>query len=243
VQANFTPNIPQRNENIVPATSPSKSFYLVVDEVIALSGRGTVVTGQLIGDRLQRGDAAYLIKGNGETHSTVVMAIGMPSAETFGQRSNDTAEIGEMVGLLLRGIFQKEVSKGDVISATEKLPENVTVSANTQSVPAAKRTDGEIEALVEPMSVKELIVFLKELKAKEEFDYCWILLLAKLRENNYSKFEAADVITAFADDRIGSQSKVDIAGAMIMSSGNAEGHLPVLMAAGQQYCIRTFGKA
>jgi len=124
-----------------------------------------------------------------------------------------------------------------------------TVNQSSKEEKTAKQTtrfdekkDSNDEAIVSSMSVKEMIVYLSGLKSKKDFDRNWISLLGKLGENGYDKFEMADVVNAFADDRIGSQNKSDIVFAMAMSS-NAESMLSIIIVAGQQYCIRTFGSA
>ena len=93
------------------------SFYLLADDVHSVTGRGTVVTGQVQGGRIKCGDTAYLIKNNGEIIDTKINGIGDLTLKSLAQ---NVAEVGETVGLLLRGIFQDEVDKGDFISATKK---------------------------------------------------------------------------------------------------------------------------
>jgi len=101
----------------------------------------------------------------------------------------------------------------------------------------------ELKETVSLMSVTEMIGFIKELKNKEAFDLTWILLLGKLLQNNFNKFDVADIVTEFADERIGSQSRDDITTAIAISGGTEDMLVPFLLMARQQYSIRKFGIA
>jgi len=100
-----------------------KSFYLLVNDVHVSIGRGTVVIGHVQGGSIKYEDTAYLIKNNGEIINTKI--LGISSTQTLDLFVQSVAEVGERVGLLLRGIIQEDVNKGDFISATRKLPDHV----------------------------------------------------------------------------------------------------------------------
>ncbi|MEM1129266.1 MAG: EF-Tu/IF-2/RF-3 family GTPase [Pseudomonadota bacterium] len=93
------------------------AFFLTVEDVFSISGRGTVVTGTIEGGPLKVGDRVFIVKPDGTAVSTIITGI-----ESF-RNASDEAQPGEEVGLLLRGIARDEVARGDTISHTPSLPE------------------------------------------------------------------------------------------------------------------------
>jgi hypothetical protein len=114
---------PITDEKPEPPTESVGAFYMPVEDVFVVTGRGTIATGQIQGGSVKNGDTAYIIKNGGQTIQTKIMSI-----EAFGKKG-DTAGIGDNAGLLLRGIARNDVAKGDVISATEKLPADAITPA------------------------------------------------------------------------------------------------------------------
>ncbi|MDR2564788.1 MAG: hypothetical protein LBC97_01770 [Bifidobacteriaceae bacterium] len=203
-------------------------------------GRGAYAIGVVKGASIASGDSAFILKRGSEPIATVIMEI-RDHVETPSHR--EQGAVGDRVALLLRGVRASEVAQGDVISATETEQTGIRDQqpAPARSAGGPTRSADELKGLVGSMSMDELIAFIKGLTSEEEFVGAWLMLLGKLQEHGYNKFEAATVLTEFAGERIGSQSTSDIAGALVMSSGNAEPHLPLLLVAGQQYQTRTFG--
>ena len=93
-----------------PVRDYGSPFLMPVEDVFAIGGRGTVVTG-----RVQRGvlrpGATVEIVGMGDGREVVVTSI-----EAF-HRLVDEARAGENVGLLLRGVKREEVARGMLVSA------------------------------------------------------------------------------------------------------------------------------
>ncbi len=68
-----------------------------VENVLTITGRGTVVTGAIERGRVRSGDAVEVI-GLGATVASVVTGV-----ETFG-KTMERAEAGDNAALLLRGV-------------------------------------------------------------------------------------------------------------------------------------------
>ena len=91
---------------------PSDSFFrMTIQDVFAIRGRGTVVTGQVESGTLQVGDVVK-VETQGDTIETLVTSI-----EMF-RRSIDQASAGEHVGVFLRDVAKDDVQRGDVLMGT-----------------------------------------------------------------------------------------------------------------------------
>ena len=92
-----------------PARNNDLPFLMAVEDVMTISGRGTVVTG-----RVERGQLAVNtpveIVGIRPTQQTTVTSI-----ETF-HKQMDECEAGDNTGLLLRGINRTDVERGQVVA-------------------------------------------------------------------------------------------------------------------------------
>ncbi|MEV4755458.1 elongation factor Tu [Micromonospora sp. NPDC049559] len=99
----------------VPPRELEKPFLMPIENVLTISGRGTVVTGAVERGTLRPGEAVEVV-GLGPTLSTV--AIGL---ETFG-RSLEVAQAGDNAAVLLRGVKRDQVQRGQVVA----LPGSVT---------------------------------------------------------------------------------------------------------------------
>jgi elongation factor Tu len=93
----------------VPQRILDGPFLMPVENVMTISGRGTVVTGAVERGVLQVGEAVEII-GLGGTLSTVVTGL-----ETFG-KSLPRAEAGDNAAILLRGIKRGQVRRGQVVA-------------------------------------------------------------------------------------------------------------------------------
>lgn len=85
-------------------------FRLVVQTTSEIYGRGTVVEGVIEKGSVRTTDEVTITKKDGTSFPAVVSGI-----ELF-RKILDYAEEGDKVGLLLRGISRKDVSKGDVVT-------------------------------------------------------------------------------------------------------------------------------
>ncbi|TDU91060.1 elongation factor Tu [Kribbella voronezhensis] len=93
----------------VPDRELGEPFLMPIENVLTISGRGTVVTGAVERGSLRVGDAIEVV-GLGPTVASV--AIGM---ETFG-KSLESAEAGDNAAVLLRGVKRDEVRRGQVVA-------------------------------------------------------------------------------------------------------------------------------
>ncbi|TDD28612.1 elongation factor Tu [Kribbella turkmenica] len=98
-------------DSYVPAPDRElgEPFLMPIENVLTISGRGTVVTGAVERGSLKLGDAVEVV-GLGPTVTST--AIGM---ETFG-KSLESAEAGDNAAVLLRGVKRDEVRRGQVLA-------------------------------------------------------------------------------------------------------------------------------
>ncbi|MEW1657239.1 elongation factor Tu [Streptomyces sp. NPDC093707] len=93
----------------VPERYVDAPFLLSVENVLTITGRGTVVTGAVERGTVRCGDQVAVL--GGETVHTVVTGV-----ETFG-KPMEAAQAGDNVALLLRGLHRAQVRRGDVVAA------------------------------------------------------------------------------------------------------------------------------
>ena len=82
-------------------------FYLVIEDVFSITGRGTVVTGRIQKGQIHIGESVTLLRTNAQIEVTGI--------EQF-RKVMDSASEGDNVGLLLRGVGRDEVVSGDVLT-------------------------------------------------------------------------------------------------------------------------------
>jgi elongation factor Tu len=92
----------------IPARILDRPFLLPIENVLTITGRGTVVTGVVEQGSVRVGDRVEVV-GFGETLSTVATGL-----ETFG-RTMDHAEAGDNTAVLLRGVRRDQVRRGQVL--------------------------------------------------------------------------------------------------------------------------------
>jgi elongation factor Tu len=93
----------------VPARYTGAPFLLPVENVLTITGRGTVVTGAVERGRVRVGDTVEVV-GLGAGLTAVVTGV-----ETFG-KPMDRAEAGDNAALLLRGVRRHQVRRGQVVA-------------------------------------------------------------------------------------------------------------------------------
>ena len=81
-----------------------------VEDVMSITGRGTVATGRVERGHLDLNDEVEIVGIKPETSKTVVTGM-----EMF-RKSLDYAEAGDNVGLLLRGVERDGVERGQVLA-------------------------------------------------------------------------------------------------------------------------------
>ncbi|MFE7466101.1 elongation factor Tu [Streptomyces sp. NPDC057499] len=101
----------------MPVRYTDAPFLLSVENVLTITGRGTVVTGAVERGTVRTGERVSVL-GADRDIDTVVTGL-----ETFG-KPMESAQAGDNVALLLRGVERGRVRRGDVVAA----PGSVTPS-------------------------------------------------------------------------------------------------------------------
>ena len=91
-----------------PARDNEKPFLMAVEDVMTISGRGTVATGRVERGQLNLNEPVEIV-GIKETQNSVATGI-----EMF-RKSMDYCEAGDNVGILLRGIKREQIERGQVL--------------------------------------------------------------------------------------------------------------------------------
>ncbi|MFF1650309.1 elongation factor Tu [Streptomyces sp. NPDC058240] len=94
----------------MPVRYTDAPFLLSVENVLTITGRGTVVTGAVERGTVRTGDRVSVL-GPDPDIETVVTGL-----ETFG-KPMESAEAGDNVALLLRGVERDRVRRGHVVAA------------------------------------------------------------------------------------------------------------------------------
>lgn len=92
-----------------PARETDKPFLLAIEDVMTISGRGTVVTGRVERGTAKLGDEVEIV-GIKDTQKTVITGL-----ESF-RKTCDFVQAGDNVGVLLRGINRDQVQRGQVLA-------------------------------------------------------------------------------------------------------------------------------
>ncbi len=93
-----------------PERPIDQPFLMPIEDVMTISGRGTVVTGRVERGQLKVGDEVEIVGLSTERKKTTVTGV-----EMF-RKTLDSAEAGDNIGALLRGIQREEVERGQVLS-------------------------------------------------------------------------------------------------------------------------------
>jgi len=97
------------NKLPLPQRPIQKPFLMPIEDVFAITGRGTVVTGRIDQGVVKINDEISIIG-----HKPIPK-IGVTGIEMFNKLL-DYAEAGENVGILLRAIKREDVCRGDVLA-------------------------------------------------------------------------------------------------------------------------------
>jgi len=92
-----------------PVREMDKPFLMPVEDVFAIKGRGTVVTGRIERGTVKVGEEIEIV-GLRETRKTIVTGV-----EMF-KKILERGEAGDNVGCLLRGITRVDVERGQVLA-------------------------------------------------------------------------------------------------------------------------------
>ena len=92
-----------------PARDDEKPFLMAIEDVMTISGRGTVATGRVERGVLKLGDPVEIL-GIKPTQTSTVTGI-----EMF-RKTMDECMAGDNVGILLRGLKRENIERGQVIA-------------------------------------------------------------------------------------------------------------------------------
>jgi elongation factor Tu len=106
-----------------PTRETDKPFLMPVEDVFTITGRGTVATGRVERGALKVGDNVEIVGIQEETRSTVATGI-----EMF-RKLLDSAQAGDNIGALLRGVDRKDIERGQVICKPGSIKPHTNFSA------------------------------------------------------------------------------------------------------------------
>ena len=115
----------------VPERELGEPFLMPIENVVTITGRGTVVTGAVERGTLKVGDAVEVV-GLGATITST--AIGL---ETFG-KSLESADAGDNAAVLLRGVKRDEVRRGQVVALPGSVRPHRKFRANLHALSTAE---------------------------------------------------------------------------------------------------------
>ncbi|HHT44792.1 MAG TPA: elongation factor Tu [Fastidiosipila sp.] len=93
-----------------PARPVDQPFAMPVEDVFTITGRGTVATGRVERGVVKVGDPVEIVGLQDEPGTSVVTGV-----EMF-RKLLDSAEAGDNVGVLLRGVQRKDIQRGQVVA-------------------------------------------------------------------------------------------------------------------------------
>src|SRR5258705_1771543 len=99
-------------ESYIPAPrgGGGKPFLMPIEDIFAITGRGTVVTGRVERGIVKVGEEIEIVGMQAETKKSVVTGV-----EMF-RKLLDEGRAGDNIGALLRGIDKDEVERGQVLA-------------------------------------------------------------------------------------------------------------------------------
>ena len=93
----------------LPDRETDKPFLMAIENVVSITGRGTVATGRVERGSLKVGETVEIV-GLQDTQSTTVIGL-----EMF-QKTLDQSVAGDNIGVLLRGVQKEEIQRGMVLA-------------------------------------------------------------------------------------------------------------------------------
>lgn len=106
-----------------PERDTDKPFLMPVEDVFTITGRGTVATGRVERGVVKVGDEVEIIGLAEETRKTVVTGV-----EMF-RKLLDSAQAGDNIGALLRGVDRKDIERGQVLAKTGSVKPHTNFTA------------------------------------------------------------------------------------------------------------------
>ena len=93
----------------LPQRNVEKDFLMAIENIVSITGRGTVATGRVERGQIKVGESVEII-GLKNTKETTVIGL-----EMF-QKTLDESVAGDNVGILLRGVQKNEIQRGMVLA-------------------------------------------------------------------------------------------------------------------------------
>ncbi|MDA8290364.1 MAG: elongation factor Tu [Actinomycetota bacterium] len=106
-----------------PTRDVERPFLMSIEDVMTITGRGTVVTGRIEQGQLKVGEDVEIV-GLRPTQKTVVTGI-----EMF-RKLLDSGQAGDNVGVLLRGTKKEDVERGQVLCKPGSITPHTNFEAN-----------------------------------------------------------------------------------------------------------------
>jgi elongation factor Tu len=115
----------------VPPRELDRPFLMPIENVLTITGRGTVVTGKVERGELRLGEPVEVV-GLGPTLPTVATGL-----EMFGQ-TLDVAQAGDNAAVLLRGVRREQVQRGQVVARPGSVAPHRRFTAQVYALTAAE---------------------------------------------------------------------------------------------------------
>ena len=106
-----------------PMREVDKPFLMPIEDVFAIKGRGTVVTGRIERGQVKVGEEIEIIGMAESSRKSVCTGV-----EMF-QKTLDSGQAGDNVGVLLRGIERTDVQRGQVLAKPGSIKPHTKVKA------------------------------------------------------------------------------------------------------------------
>jgi len=115
----------------IPPRELGEPFLMPIENVLSISGRGTVVTGKVERGELRAGEPVEVV-GLGPTLASVATGL-----ETFG-KVLESAQAGDNAAVLLRGVKRDQVERGQVLAAPGSVRPHASFKARMYALTAAE---------------------------------------------------------------------------------------------------------
>ncbi|WP_314590966.1 elongation factor Tu [Paenibacillus terrigena] len=106
-----------------PERDTDKPFLMPVEDVFSITGRGTVATGRVERGTVKVQDEVEIVGIAEETRKCIVTGV-----EMF-RKLLDSAQAGDNIGALLRGVDRKDIERGQVLAKTGSVKPHTNFSA------------------------------------------------------------------------------------------------------------------
>ena len=106
----------------LPQRDIEKDFLMAIENIVSITGRGTVATGRVERGQIKVGETVEII-GLKDTRETTVIGL-----EMF-QKTLEETVAGDNVGVLLRGIQKNEIQRGMVLAKPGSITPHIRFKA------------------------------------------------------------------------------------------------------------------